>query len=162
MDAKKLKGIPVVSLEEGTKLGEVTQPLLDLAARKLRGMEVEGDDGTFIVPFELIQTIGHDAITIRSSQATQTPETGDPVGTLKGLQDLEKLEVVDNEGTFLGTLDIIEFDPETGLVTKLSAHKGGMLGIGGTTTPLDASSILKVGPELLTVTMPAGHALPAE
>jgi sporulation protein YlmC with PRC-barrel domain len=162
MDAKKLKGIPVVSLEEGTNLGEITQPLFDLAARKLRAVEVDGEDGTFIVPFELIQTIGHDAMTIRSSQVTQTPETGDPVGTLKGLQDLEKLEVVDNEGTNLGTLDIIEFDPETGLVTQLSAHKGGMLGMGGTTTPLDASSILKVGPELLTVTMAAGHALPAE
>lgn len=79
-----------------------------------------------------------------------------------GLHDLEKLKVVDNEGTFLGTLDTIEFDPATGLVTQLSAHKGGLLGMGGTTTPIDASSIVKVGSELLTVTMDDRRTPPAK
>ena len=162
MDAKTLKGIAVVSLEEGTKLGEVTQPLFDLAARRLRGMEVDGDDGTFVVPFELIRSIGDDAITIRSSEVTQTPDTGDPDGTLKGLDDLEKLKVVDDEGTFLGTLDTVEFDPNIGQVTQLTTHKGGVLGMGGTTTSLGDTSILMVGPELLTVTVPAGHTLLTE
>ena len=155
MDAKTLKGMAVVSLQEGTRLGRVEQPLFDLAARQLRGVEVHGDDGTFLVPFEQIDSIGSDAITVTSSQVTQTPNPGGAVGTLMGLEELERLKVVDNEGTLLGALDTIEFDPLTGLVTQLSAHKGGMLGMGGTTTQLDASSILMVGPELLTVTMDA-------
>lgn len=162
MDAKTLKGTAVVSLQEGTRLGRVEQPLFDLAARQLRAVEVHGDAGTFIVPFEQIESMGSDAITVTNSQVTQTPNVGGTVGTQMGLQELEKLKVVDNEGTFLGTLDTIEFDPATGLVTQLSAHKGGMLGMGGTTTPVDASSILMVGSELLTVTMDTSSIPPAK
>jgi sporulation protein YlmC with PRC-barrel domain len=156
MDANALKGIAVISLQEGIRLGRAEQPLFDLAARQLKGIEVHGDDGTFIVPFEQIERIGSDAITVTSSQVTHIPSVGGAVGTLMGLHELEKLKVVDNEGTLLGTLDTLEFDPATGLITELSAHKGGMLGMGGTTTPVDASSVLMVGPELLTVTMDAG------
>ena len=153
MDAKTLKDLAVVSLEEGSRLGRVEQALFDLAARQVRAVEVHGDAGTFIVPFEQIESIGSDAITVTSSQVTQTFDAGAAVGTLMGLQELEKLKVVDHEGTFLGTLSIVEFDPASGVVTQLSVHKGGMLGMGGTTTPLDGSSILKVGTELLTVAL---------
>ena len=162
MDAKTLKDMAVVSLREGTRLGRVEQPIFDLAARQLRAVDVHGDDGTFIVPFEQIESIGSDAITVTSSEVTHTPSAGGAVGTEMGLHELEKLKVVDNEGTFLGTLDTIEFDPATGLVTQLSAHKGGLLGMGGTSTPIDASSIVKVGSELLTVTMDERRTPPAK
>jgi sporulation protein YlmC with PRC-barrel domain len=160
MDANTLKNMAIVSLEEGAKLGRVEQPLFDLAARQLRALEVHGDDGTFIVPFEQIESIGSDAITVASSQVTHAPSSG-TVGTLMSLHDLQKLKVVDNSGTFLGTLDTVEFDAADGSVTQLSAHKGGMLGMGGTTTQLVASSILVVGSELLTVTTDAGSTAPA-
>lgn len=162
MDAKTLKDMAVVSLQEGTRLGRVAEPLFDLAARQMRAVKVHGDDGTFIVPFEQIESIGSDAITVTSSEVTHTPRAGDAVGIEMGLNDLEKLKVVDNEGTFLGTLDTIQFDPATGAVTQLSAHKGGLLGMGGTTTPIDASSIVKVGSDLLTVTMDETSTPPAK
>jgi uncharacterized protein YrrD len=151
MDANTLKGIAVVSLNEGSQLGRVEEPLFDLAARQLRALEVHGDDGTFIVPFEQIVSIGSDAVTVTSSDATHTPNAESAVGTLTGLHDLGKLKVVDNSGTFLGHLNSIEFNEENGRVTLLNAHKGGLLGMGGTTTALDASSILVVGSDLLTV-----------
>ena len=151
MEANTLKGIAVVSLHEGATLGRVEQPLFDLAARQLRGLEVRGDNGTFIVPFEQIESIGNDAVTVASSQVTQTASASSSTGTMMGTNELKKLKVVDNTGTFLGTLEAIEFDTTDGRVTSLSAHKGGLLGVGGTTTPLDASSILVVGSDLLTV-----------
>jgi sporulation protein YlmC with PRC-barrel domain len=151
MDASTLKGIAVVSVQEGATLGRVEQALFDLAARQLRGLEVRGDNGTFIVPFDQIRSIGSDAVTVASSQVTQTASSSSTAGTMMGVNELEKLKVVDNTGTFLGTLGVIEFDPANGRVTNLSAHKGGVLGVGGTTTTLDASSNLVVGSELLTV-----------
>lgn len=151
MDANTLKGMAVVSLQEGATLGRVEQALFDLAARQLRGLEVRGDNGTFIVPFEQIESIGSDAVTVASSQVTQTASSSSTAGTMTGVNELQKLKVVDNTGTFLGTLGAIEFDAANGRVTKLNAHKGGVLGFGGTTTTLDASSILVVGSELLTV-----------
>ncbi len=153
MNADTLKGIAVVSLQEGATLGRVVQALFDLAARQLRGLEVRGDNGTFIVPFEQIKSIGSDAVMVASSQVTQTANASSATGTMIGMNELEKLKVVDNTGTFLGTLEAIEFDAANGRVTKLSVHKGGILGVGGTTTTLDASSNLVVGSELLTVDM---------
>lgn len=72
MDAKTLKDMAVVSLQEGTRLGRVVQPQFDLAARQMRAVEVHGDDGTFIVPFEQIESIGSDAMTVTSSEVTHT------------------------------------------------------------------------------------------
>jgi uncharacterized protein YrrD len=151
MEAKSLKGIAVVSLNEGSQLGRVEEPLFDLAARQLRALEVRGDDGTFIVPFEQIVSIGSDAVTVTSSDVTHTPNAERAVGTLTGLHDLGKLKVVDDSGTFLGHLSSIEFDEQNGQVTLLNAHTGGLMGIGGTTTALDDSSKLVVGSDLLTV-----------
>lgn len=157
MDAQALKGMAVVSLQEGIRLGRVEQGLFDLAARQLRAVEVHGDAGTFVVPFGQIERIGSDAITVASSQVTQTPTAGSPEGTLQGLQVLGKLKVVDQAGTLLGALHNVEFDPVDGRITRLSVHSGGLLGLGGTTTELEPAAILVVGPELLTVSTAAGN-----
>jgi len=152
MQAKALNGMAIVSLQEGTRLGRVHAALFDLSTRQLEALSVHGDAGSFMVPFAQIEQIGSDAITVSSSQVTQTPSTGGVFDALLGLDALSKLKVVDQAGTHLGTINEIEFDPASGQVTQLIAHKGGVLGLGGTSTPLDARAILMVGPELVTVT----------
>lgn len=161
MDAQTLKGMAVVSMQEGVRLGRVEQALFDVAARRLCALEVHGDSGSFVVPFALIERIGDDAIMVTSSQVTQTPTAGSPEGTLLGLHALGKLKVVDQAGTLLGTLNTIEFDPVDGGITRLSVHTGGLLGLGGTTTELAAADIVVIGPELLTVSTAVGDTLPA-
>ena len=151
MDAHTLKGMAIVSVQQGTKLGYVEQPLVDLTARKVVALQVKGESGTFIVPFAAVASVGTDAITVASSQATQTPSTGGAADELRDLDALGKLKIVDQAGTFLGTLSHVEIDPASGAITQLTAHTGGMLGMGGTTTTIDARSILTVGPELVTV-----------
>jgi sporulation protein YlmC with PRC-barrel domain len=154
MNANTLNGLAVVALQEGTKLGAVDQPLFDMATRRLGALAVSGDAGHFIVPFPQIHQIGSDAVTVASSAVTQTPSTGNALGELLSLRDLSKLKVVDQTGTFLGTIHDVDIDPTSGQITQLSAHKGGLLGVGGTSTPIEAAAILMVGPELLTVTTP--------
>lgn len=151
MDAHTLKGMAIVSIQEGTKLGRVEQPLLDLTARRVAALQVRGESGTFIVRFDEVQSVGTDAITVASSAATHTPSVGGGADELRDLDELGKLKVVDHAGTFLGTVSHVEIDPASGEITQLEAHKGGMLGMGGTTTPIDARAIVSVGPELLTV-----------
>jgi sporulation protein YlmC with PRC-barrel domain len=151
MDAHTLKGMAIVSLAEGTRLGYVKQPLLDLAARAVVALRATGESGTFIVPFDRVAAVGGDAITVESSAATQTPSSGGMADGLGDLDALRKLKVVDQAGTLLGTISRVEIDPATGAITQLAAHTGGMLGMGGTTTPIDARAIVSVGPELLTV-----------
>lgn len=50
----------------------------------------------------------------------------------------------------------MEIDPESGAVTRIATHKGGLLGVGGTTTPIDPATILGIGPELLTLDATVG------
>jgi sporulation protein YlmC with PRC-barrel domain len=151
MDAHTLKSMAIVSLHEGTKLGYVEEPLIDLAARQVVALQVRGESGTFIVPFDQIAAVGADAITVASSQATQTPSTGGVTDGLRNLDALRKLKIVDHAGTLLGTISRVDIDPTTGAITQFTAHTGGMLGLGGTTTPVDTRAIVSVGPELLTV-----------
>lgn len=151
MDAHTFKSMAIVSLAEGTKLGYVEQPLLDMTARKVAALQVKGESGTFIVPFDAVASVGTDAITVASSQVTQTPSTGGAADGLLDLDALRKLKIVDHAGTLLGAISRVEIDPTSGAITQLSAHKGGMLGMGGTTTPIDAQAIVSVGPELMTV-----------
>ena len=87
---------------------------------------------------------------VESSAATQTA-TGGQATSLLGWNDLKKRKVVDQSGTLLGTVSNLEFDTDTGNAVSLSAHKGGMLGMGGETTEIDAARIKSVGPELITV-----------
>ena len=43
----------------------------------------------------------------------------------------------------------------SGALTELEAHQGGMLGMGGTGVTVLASAIRGIGPEMITVDMPA-------
>jgi uncharacterized protein YrrD len=151
MKASDLNGMAVVSLQEGAKLGQVDQPLFDLSARQLCALHVKGDSGISVLPFDQIEKIGSDAITVTTSQVTRTPGAASVGQGQLDLQALRKLKIVDRDGTYLGTLSEIDFDPQSGQVTQLTAHKGGVMGVGGTTTPIDVGSTLTVGTELLTV-----------
>jgi len=151
MNASDLKGMAVISLGEGTKLGEVDQPLFDLPNRRVCALHVKGDSGISVLPFEAIEGIGNDAITVVTSRVTQTPGIDSSGQGLLDLEALRKLKIVDQDGTFLGKLSDVEFDPRDGHVTHLAAHKGGMLGMGGTTTPIGTDASLAAGRELLTV-----------
>lgn len=160
MKASNLNDMAVVSLQEGTKLGRVEQPLFDLAARQLGGFKVKGDSGTFLLRFTQIDHIGPDVITVSSSEVTQMPGTGGATEGLLGLQALGKLKIVDQEGTFLGTLSDIDVDLVSGEITRLGAHNGGVFGMGGRTTQIESTAIVKVGAELLTVTTDSVTSVP--
>jgi len=68
---------------------------------------------------------------------------------------MRKLKVVDESGTLVGTVRELEIDPQTGAVTQVEVHTGGMLGMGGTTTTIAAGEIGSIGEEVMIVTGPA-------
>ncbi len=147
MDASTLKGRAVISLIEGTKLGSVAQPLFDPHLHHLLAFEIRDEDDTFFIPFGHVKSIGADAITVASHQVVQR----DMAGTLVELDQVLNLKVIDKAGTFAGTISQIDIDPITGEVMRIAAHKGGVLGLGGTTIPIEPAAVLTVGPELLTL-----------
>lgn len=149
MHTDKLKGIAVVSLAEGSRLGRVEESVFDPTTLRLAGLSAKGEGGAFWIPREQISNVGEDAVTVESSAATQA--TSGQGATLLGWDDLKKHKVVDQAGTLLGTVSNLEFDASSGEPVSLRVHKGGVLGLGGETTEIDAARLRSVGPELITV-----------
>jgi sporulation protein YlmC with PRC-barrel domain len=151
MNIDKIKGLAVVSLDEGLKLGTVDHALFDPATLELRALQVTGDGRTFIIPWGLITTIGADAVMVASSQATQASVQGGTLGNLVDRRALQRLKVVDAAGTLVGTLSDLESDQATGSIFRLTVSKGGFLGRFGEMTTLDAAAIRGIGSDIVTV-----------
>jgi sporulation protein YlmC with PRC-barrel domain len=139
----------IVSVAEGSRLGRVAEILIEPGALQIGAVRVEHEGQSFVIPFNLIKSIGSDAITVASSQVTQTD--GGSFGTLVGLGDFKKLKVVDENGTLYGVVSSVEVDTATGAILNFAAHKGGVLGIGGTTTAMTTDRVRGIGPEVVTV-----------
>lgn len=161
MDANTLKGLAIVSIAEGTKLGRVEDVLVDPQTWGVAALLVSGDGQTFVIPFEKIAHIGVDAVTVESSQVTQIESAGDAISGLPGLGQLTRLKVVDEAGTLVGMVAGIDIDGTTGRVLSLLVHKGGVMGIGRTATTLGVEAIRGVGADLITVATDAAADAPA-
>lgn len=151
MDADKLKGMAIISVAEGARLGRVDEVLFDTAGLRAGGLHASGEGQNFVVPFEQVKNIGADAVTVESSQVTQAASKGATFDALTSLSALKKRKVVDETGALIGTVASLDIDPASGKITSITAHKGGVLGLGGASTVIDASSVHGVGPELLTI-----------
>ncbi len=152
MDADKLKGMAVVSLNEGAKLGRIQDLLFDTQAMRVAAIQISGDNGgNFVLPTDQVRSIGADAVTVESGQVLQVAAKGGQYEALPGLGKLKGLKVVDGTGTLVGSVTSVEVDPVGGRLVGLTAHKGGMLGLGGTSTTIEAAAIRSIGPEVITV-----------
>jgi sporulation protein YlmC with PRC-barrel domain len=151
MNADNLKGMTIVSLGEGAKLGSISEVLFATHPLRAAALSATGNGQDFIIPFEQIKNIGTDAVTVESGQVTQTASKEGAYSGLATLGALTRRKVVDEAGTLIGTIRDLDFDTTTGQVTGLTVHKGGMLGLGGTATTLDAATIRSVGNDMLTV-----------
>jgi len=151
MNSDKLKGIAVVSQDEGAKLGQVDTALFDPQNLDLRALQIKGDGQTFLVPFDRVAAFGADAVMVESSQVTQAAASGGALGQLVELSTLKKLKVVDATGTLIGLVRDVELDDASGRAVRLIVHKGGVLGFGGETTTINITAVRGVGSEVITV-----------
>src|SRR6476620_213423 len=138
MNTEKLKGVAVVAMGEGTKLGAIDHALFDPLTLDLQALQVTGDGQTFVIPWGLVQAVGADAVMVARSSVTQTAAKGGTFGNLVNIRALQRLKVVDAAGTFVGTISDVEPDAITGRVLRISVSKGGFLGRFGETSTIDA------------------------
>ena len=154
MDADKLKGMAIISVSEGARLGRIDEVLFDTAGLRAGGLHASGEGQNFVVPFAQVKNVGADAVMVENSQVTQAAGKGATFDALTSLSALKKLKVVDDAGTLIGAVASVEIDPANGQIISITAHKGGMLGLGGASTTIEASSVHGIGPELLTIAAP--------
>ena len=155
MKASALKGKDVVSMVDGVQIGRVEDVLFDTNALRIAALALTTTGGRSILPFAAIRSLGADAVTVESATATQPAAVQADAGNLlRGLGDLTGLKVVNGEGAYLGDVRDVTIEQSSGALTELEAHRGGMLGMGGTGVTIPASAIRGIGPEMITVDMP--------
>ena len=155
MKASRLKDKPVVSMADGAQVGTVKELLFDTSDFRLTALLLRAESGESTLPFASIRSIGPDAVMIESAADTAGAQGQAALDTTRGLEDLMGLSAVNVEGTLLGKVKELEIGDEDGRLTKLEVHRGGVLGIGGTTATVSPSEIRSIGPKLITVDMPA-------
>ncbi len=151
MDTEKIRGIAVVSLNDGKRLGAVDHALFDPATLDLQALQVTGDGQTFVIPWHLVRAVGAAAVMVASNRTTMTAARGGAFGKLVDLRTLQRLKVMDAAGTLAGTISDVESDPATGRALLITVSKGGFLSRFGETTVIDASAIRGIGTDIVTV-----------
>jgi sporulation protein YlmC with PRC-barrel domain len=157
MKAQAIKDMPVVSMADGTKVGNVQELLFDTTKLRLAALLLTAGGGKSLLPFEAVRSFGNDVITVENVAVTQGVQGNAVADTFRTLKDLASLRIINGEGTWLGDVRDIEV-AASGAVEQLNAHRGGMLGLGGTTISVPASAIRGIGPKVITVDMPAAAA----
>jgi len=150
MKASELNQRPVVSLNDGVKVGEVSDLTLDATHVKVGALILAGHDGNSVVPFAAVRHIGMDAVTIDDFRTVQAPADNSEI-TERKLSTLTGLSVMNQEGVIIGSLDDLEIDEQNGQITAFLIHRGGLIGIGGSHEDVPASAIRGVGPAMITV-----------
>ncbi len=155
-NARALVGRAVVSVADGEKLGAVSDVLLDVEGRTVRGFTVSaGDVGWLhreqpaVVPLEHIRTIGPQAITVENKDGITVMDA--PFADAPMLDSI-RTRVVTAGGEVIGDGDDLAFDDTNGAIVALHlAPQGGFLGIGATTHTIPVAEIVGFGRDVITV-----------
>ncbi|MCL5947328.1 MAG: PRC-barrel domain-containing protein [Chloroflexi bacterium] len=151
MNAHDLLNMPIVSVAEGTKLGNVRDLLFDTNQIQLTALLLSGESGQSIVLMHDILSIGSDVITVETSSKTQPIEGNATLQPLRTWRDISSLRAISSQGEWIGDITHIEVDPQSGAIIAISIQKGGVLGIGAKHTEIQPTAIRAFGPRVLTV-----------
>lgn len=151
MDAEKLKGMAVVSISDGARLGRIKEVYFDTKALRIASFRVSGEGPDVVLALDDVKSVGADAVTVDNSRVTQVINRGDEATAPPDLGQMRSLKVVDEAGTFLGTVKAVNVEPATGQIVSVDVQKGGVLGLGGTTTNVAAGRIRSIGRDIMTV-----------
>lgn len=121
MNSKQLKGLAVISIADGEKLGTVDRVMVDPSAHKIVGFTVRHGGGGIIptpmdsadedlIDVDDIHALGKDAITLDDKGKVRGDNTRAQMDKLIDLDELGKLKVVTEGGTYVGGLAGAEID----------------------------------------------------
>lgn len=144
-----LKRKPVVSMTDGTKIGEVDDLVVDVSNWTITELYLIGQPGRGLIPLSHLKGIGPDAITIeRADAVAYNVKTA-------GLcfEAVKDLHVVDGTGTLRGNVADVRYEA-SGAIESFDVRQGGVFGIGAHHLTITPAEIRGVGDKILTVDIP--------
>lgn len=155
MDAKTLKGIAVIAIQDGQKVGTVSQIRFNLDRRRIQGFEV-GTGGLFggntlFLPMDNVASLGPDAIMVRDRDALLGDSASDRVQQFPTLDDLTSLRVISQGGALLGTLVRVDIDAQSGAMTAIEIEKPGITGAFKAHIDVPIDEVISIGRDVAVV-----------
>ncbi len=132
MNTKQIKGLAVISIADGTKLGSINHLFVDPAGKRVVGFSVgsghgllshEPDQG-LIVDAGDVHSLGPDALTLTDASAARGESTNTAYSGLVDADQLTKRKALTEGGTLVGQVASLEFDPVTYRLTGIEVSPG--------------------------------------
>lgn len=138
--ASGLRGMPVITREEGAQLGRVAGVYVSTETNTISAITIRpgaraGKGG--YVPSAQIQLIGKDVVLVSSESALRA--SGDVPG--RSLKDLQGSWVTTNGGKHVGTLIDLDFSPKSWEISELSLAEDRHLAV--------TAQEIKIGDEII-------------
>ncbi|HIE11966.1 MAG TPA: photosystem reaction center subunit H [Desulfotomaculum sp.] len=160
--SKDLIGLPVVSLQEGIRVGRVTGLVINPAEKAVAALVVE--KGGLLreqkfVPFHQVHSIGGNAVTLhRVQHAAKGASLPEILRLFKEKVALTGSKVVAENGTILGSVIEYLIDTSTGMISALEIAAAKPAIVQGAAL-LDSSLVRTIGKEIVVVSDTAGESL---
>jgi uncharacterized protein YrrD len=134
VNSKQLKGLAVISIKDGEKLGTIDQVFVDAGAKRIVGFAVRHGGGRLfpsveeqapeLIDVDDVHAVGPDAVTLSDKGAIRGDQTRARLDQLMNLDDLTKLKTVTEGGTALGTVASAEVDDRSFALRELEVSAG--------------------------------------
>lgn len=155
MDVKSLKGIAVVSIEQGEKVGMVDNILFDLDKRMVIAFKLIKPgflrSGGIVMTMDDVESIGKDAVMIRNKEKVRELKAERDLQSRPDLGAMASLRVVTEDGTYIGNLATVQFEPRNGAITILEVTGGGLMDRLRRNLVIPANEIVSMGSDVVVV-----------
>ncbi len=153
MNTKHLKGLAVISIADGEKLGTVEGIYLDPTAKRIVGFAVKHGGGLFaageheLIDIDDVHALGQDALTLADKGAVRGDQTRARLDQIVELDDLLKRKAVTEGGTFVGQVAGVEVDETSFRIEDLEVSQGFFK----TNKLVPVGQIVSIGHDLIVV-----------
>jgi uncharacterized protein YrrD len=158
VNSKEVKGLAVINLTNGVKVGELERVFLDPKKKHVVGFVIDPGSGLLSPEASLladtieVHSLGSGALTLDSA----TPRGGDTSARYGDLIDLATLhgrQVFTVDGSYLGTIGSASFDERSFMMSAIEVS-GGLF---ESNQEIPISQIMTIGPEVVVVAAEAAR-----
>lgn len=151
--SKQFTSLPVISLEEGKRIGTIKGLVINPAEKRVAALIVE-QKGLFndqkFIPYSKIRSVGEDAVTIHHGSFVQKGDNlPEIISLVKDKCKINGARIVTESGTLLGTVDDYYVDLTSGELVGMEFSGGYVSGIFSGTAFLDIEHVLTIGKEMI-------------
>lgn len=155
MDAKTLKGIAVVSVKDGEKVGAVDELIFNTESRTLMAFRMSRagffSSSREVILMSDVDNIGQDAVMIPSRDAVRAESDERDLHGRPELKQLANLRVVTQDGTYVGNLSTVHFDPKTGDMTQIDVGGSDLMHMFRKGLEVPAGEVVSIGGDIMVV-----------